>query len=139
MDNTINLSKEDISFLLEEIAKVAKSILKGLSKKQLHLNHKLADHINTMTKAINEVKRIVEADTYSVDPNDVLETPLLLPPVNIDIQAWAMDTGTSEFVNVSHWFETLYMDFSKLTLAEVYTFQHAAVTEIRIRDNSLTY
>ena len=50
-----------------------------------------------------------------------------------------METGTHNFDNVVHGFETLYMDFSKLMLAEVHTFQHAAVTKIRIRENALAY
>ena len=50
-----------------------------------------------------------------------------------------METGMPKFDNVVHGFETLYMDFSKITLAEVYNFEHATVTEIQIYENALAY
>ena len=113
--------------------------MKGVSKKQLCLNDKLEDHINTLTEFIDEVKSIVEDETYGMDRNDELVILILFPPVNIDIQEQAMETGTAEFDNVVHGFETLYMDFSKITLAEVYNFEHVAMTEIQICENALAY
>ena len=49
-------------------------------------------HVNKLTEAINEVKSTFKAETYYVDPRDVLETPLILSPLNIEIQAQALDT-----------------------------------------------
>ena len=85
------------------------------------MTNKIVDHINTLTEAINEVKITIEADTYLVDPTNVLETPLLLLLVNIEIQEQVMETRMPKFDNIVHGFETLYMDLSKLMLAKIYT------------------
>ena len=92
-----------------------------------------------LTEAMNEVKSTVEAETYGVYPNDALVTPLLQPPVKIDVQAREMATGTPKFDHVVHEFGTLTLDFSKLMLGEVYAIQHVVATEIRIRENALAY
>ena len=83
-----------------------------------------------LIEAINEVKSTVEAKTYGMDPNETLVTPLLFPLVKIDVQAREMETGTPEFDNIVHEFGTLMLDFSKLYLADVYSIQHAATTEL---------
>ena len=83
-------------------------------------------------EAINEVKSTIKAETYGVDPNDTLVTPLLLSPVKIDVKETTMDMGTLEFDHVLHEFGTLTMDLSKLALAKFYVVQHAATTKIRI-------
>ena len=75
-----------------------------------------------------------------MDPNDPLVTPLMLPPVKIDIQAGAMDMiRMPDFDHVVHEFGKLKLDFSKLALGDVYATHHAPTTEIRIQENSLAY
>ena len=44
-----------------------------------------------------------------------------------------------EFDNVVHGFEVINMDFSKLTLDEVYVVQQVAATEVRLRENAALY
>ena len=44
-----------------------------------------------------------------------------------------------EFNNVVHAFETLNMDFSKLTLAKVYVVQEEAVTQVLLKENMVSY
>ena len=113
-----------VAFLYKfESTEVTKSIFKNLSKKQLRLNDKLADHINQLTDALNEVKRTIEAETYGVDPNIPLVTLELVLSIKVEIQACVMEKGISTYNNVVHEFETLSMDFSKLTLEEVYAMQ----------------
>ena len=89
--------------------------------------------------AINEVQHIVEDETCNVDPNDTLVTPLLFPSVKIEVQLWAMEIGVPEYDDVFQEFGTLSLDFSKITLSEVYGIQHATATEIRIHENTLAY
>ena len=50
-----------------------------------------------------------------------------------------METRTPEFDNVVHGFETLYMDFSKIMLAEIYIVQHANGTKKWIWENPLVH
>ena len=47
--------------------------------------------------------------------------------------------GIGESNDVVQGFETLHMEFSKLALDEVYVFQQAVATEIRIRENVVMY
>ena len=105
----------------------------------MRLTNKLEEHINTLTEAINEVLNMIESETYGMDPSDALVTPLLLPLVKIEVQPRAMETGIQEYDDVIHQFGTLSIDFSKLALVGVYTIQHVATTEIRIRENTLSY
>ena len=139
MTNLISLAKDDIRFLSDAVTKVAWSNLKGIGKRQLQLTNQLEEHVNTLTEAINEVQNTIEAKTYNVDPNDTLVTPLLLMRVKIDVHSWALEIGTQEYDYVVHVFETMSIDFSKLSLAEVYAIQHAYATEIEIREKSLAY
>ena len=74
-----------MSLLSDAIAKVAKSSLKGIGKKQLWLTEKQAEHINMLIEAINEVRHTVEAETYDMDPSDQLVTPLMFLLVKIEI------------------------------------------------------
>ena len=139
MTNLISLAKDDIRLLSDAITKIAWSNLKGIGKRKLRLTNQLEEHVNTLTEAINEVWHTVEADTYYLDPNDTLVTPLLLLRVKIEVHSWALEIGTQEYDYVVHVFETMSIDFSKLALAEVYAIQHAYATEIKIREKSLAY
>ena len=67
--NTVSLAQDDISLLCDAIADVAKSSLKGVSKKQLQLTSELAEHVNQLIEAINKVKATFKAETYGVDPS----------------------------------------------------------------------
>ena len=67
--NTVSLAQDDISLLCDAIAEVAKSSLKGVSKKQLQLTSELAEHVNQLIEAINKVKATFKAETYGVDPS----------------------------------------------------------------------
>ena len=87
MTHRVSFDEEDMSLRFEAITEVAQSSLKGIGKKQLRLTNKLAEHINTLTEAINEVQHTVEAEPYSMVPNDALITSLLLLPMKIYVQA----------------------------------------------------
>ena len=65
----VNLADEDLGLLTDAITKVAKSSLKGISKKNLWLTNQLVEHINQLTEAINKVKATVEVEDYGVDPS----------------------------------------------------------------------
>ena len=74
----VSLDKEDIGLLVDVVAKVTETSLEGLSTQQMQVANKIAEHVNKITDAINEVKTIVEAETYGVDLGDTLAVPLLL-------------------------------------------------------------
>ena len=74
-----------MGLLSKEIIEFVQSSLKSIGKTKMQLTNKLEQHINTLTEAINEVRHIVEAETYDVDPNGTLVTPLLLPLVKIEV------------------------------------------------------
>ena len=81
----INLADEDKNLFSNSIAEVAKSILKGISKKHIRLTKKITEHVNQLTEAVNEVKATVEAETYGVDPSIPLVTPELVPLIKVGI------------------------------------------------------
>ena len=83
-----------MSLLFEPITEVAQSSLKGIGKKKMRLTKKFVEHINMLTKAINEVWNIVEAKTYDVDPIYTFITPPLLPLMKIEVQSQEMETRT---------------------------------------------
>ena len=76
-----------------------------------------------------------------MDPSVPLVTPNLVPPIKVQIQGRAMEIGmmTSAFDDVVKEFDTLQIEFSKLSLGEVYELQQEAVTEIRMRENVVAY
>ena len=80
----------------------------------MRLMNKMTEHINALTNTVNEVRNTVEDKNYGMDRNDTLVAPLLLPPVNMDIQSQAMETGTQEYDYVIHDFGTFSIYFSKL-------------------------
>ena len=85
----------------------------------------VTEHLNKLTEAINDVKDIFEPKTYAMDPNVPLVTPELVPPIKVEIHGRAMETGMGmgAFDDVVKYFDTLQIDFSKLTLGEVYELQ----------------
>ena len=83
MANTINLGDEDISLLADTVTEVEKTSFKGISKQQMCLTNKLTNHVNKLTKAINEVKITIEAEAYGVDSHSTLEEPLLFLSLKI--------------------------------------------------------
>ena len=139
MSNTINLADEDIGLLADRVTEVEKSSFKGISKQQMCLTNKLTNHVNKLTEAINEVKITIEAEAYGVDPNSTLEELLLFSPLKIGFNVQALETCQQAFGDVTHDFKTLIIDFSKLTLVEVYVVHHGATTRIRIQENDLAY
>ena len=48
--------------------------------------------------------------------------------IKVEIPGRVMEMGTHEFDDIVHVFEMLNMEFSKLTLVEVYVVQHAVAT-----------
>ena len=56
------------------------------------LTNKLTNHVNKLTKAINEVKIIVEAEAYGINPHSTLEELLLFPPLKIGFNLQALET-----------------------------------------------
>ena len=63
----------------------------------------------------------------------------MFPPLKVKLAAHVLERGMKEFDDVSHELGTLSIDFSKLTMAEVYVVHHAVVTEIRFRESALVY
>ena len=90
-----------------------------------------------MIEAINEVKVIVEAETYGVDPNITLTTPALLTPIKVNILGCTMETEAEKSAVDDN--STLQIHFSKLDLSEVYEIQQEATLEIRLRENVVAY
>ena len=100
---------------------------------------KVVEHLNKLTEAINEVKTTIEDETYGVDPGDTLAAPMLFLPLNMELKVQALESGTEEYDGVMKALGMLMLDFSKLSLAEVYFIQHAATTKLHIMENALSY
>ena len=92
-----------------------------------------------LTEAMNEVKSTVEAETYDIDPDDILVSQLMFPPLKIELKVQELESRMLKYDDVIHVMGKLSLDFSKITLAEVYTMQHVSVMEIRIKENSLAH
>ena len=76
---------------------------------------------------------------YGMDHNVPLVTSELVPLIKVELQARIMQTGMPEFDAAIHGFETMHIEFSKLTLTKFYEIQQAAVAEIRLRENVVAY
>ena len=98
-------------------------------------------HLNKLIKVISDVKAIVEAETYGVDPNIQVVAPILVPPIMVTIQTSTLqiETGPSAFDNMVNKFSTLQLDFSRMPLSEVYEVQQEAAMEMRLRENVVAY
>ena len=48
-------------------------------------------------------------------------------------------TNAAETDTIFHSLDTLTLDFSKLTLPQIYSIQHATATKLRIRENVVAY
>ena len=83
--NIVSLDGEDITMIADAAAGVAHTSLKSISRKYTPLTNKITTHVNRLTEAINEVRRVVEAETHGADLADTLETPLLLPPLKVEV------------------------------------------------------
>ena len=77
-------------------------------------------HVNKLTKAIYEVRGAVEVEMHAADPENTLETPLLLSLLKVELSTHMMDTWMKEFDDISHELGKFSIDFSKLTMAELY-------------------
>ena len=62
-----------------------------------------------MIEAISDVKSIVVAETYGVEPNIQVVVPVLVPPIKVTIQTDALETGIgpSAFDNMVNEFAIL--------------------------------
>ena len=109
-----------MSLIVDVVTEVMKTKFKGIGKQQMRLTKKLTEHVNNLTEAIWKVWDIVEAETYGVDLHDTLKSPLLFALLKIEFKSQALETWTQEYDDVVHEFGTLSMDFSKLSLVEVY-------------------
>ena len=118
----------------DDVAKVSKDNLAILKMRQVIIADQVGNHLTKLVDAINEVKAIVEAETYGVDPNVPLVTLELVSLFKVGIQGCTMETGmgTIVFYDVVKEFDTLQIGFSKLTLGEVYELQQESVTKIRV-------
>ena len=85
MTNTDTLTEDDICTLVDAIARVPKKILEVLNTQQENLDGQAAKHLNNLIESINEVKTIVEAETYGMDPNIPLVTQELVSPIKVQI------------------------------------------------------
>ena len=64
---------------------VAQTSLKHISRKQTLLINKITMHVNRLIKSINEVWGTVEYEMHGADPTNTLETPILLPPLKVEL------------------------------------------------------
>ena len=105
------------------------------------MDGQVAEHLNKLIEAINDIKATVKAETYDVDPSISLVTPELVPPIKLQIHGHAMETraATGAFDDIVKEFATLQIEFSKISLGEFYDLQHASMTEIWLRDNFVSY
>ena len=98
-----------------------------MKMQQVSIAYQVGNHLTKLVDAINEVKAVVEAETYGMDPSVPLVTLELVLLIKVQIQGCTLETGaeTSEIDDIVKEFDPLHIDFSKLTLSEVYDLQQA--------------
>ena len=74
-----------------------------------------------------------------MDPSVTLVMPDLVPSIKVKVQAQAMETKTTYFDTAMHRFENMHIEFSKLSLNEVYEIQQEAATKVQLRENVVAY
>ena len=118
--------------LAEAVAVVTKNMVVILKTQQVSIVDQVGNHLTKFIGSINEVKSFVEVDTYALDPIVPLVVPDLVPPIKVQIHGCTLEIGTetSAFDDVIKDFDTLQMDFSKLSLGEVYELQRETVTKV---------
>ena len=95
--------------------------------------------VNQLAKIVTEVHDAMQDETYGVDPANTLAMPVLLPPLRIEMPVQEFSTEEAKKEASVHSLDTLILDFSKITLLQIYSIQHATATEIRIWENALAY
>ena len=76
---------EDLTLLSDAVTEVAEKILGNIVRKQTNWMASITMKVNQLAETIIEVRDTIHAETYGVDSADTLETPLLLPPLRIEM------------------------------------------------------
>ena len=70
--------------MLEDVvAKVTKDSLPVQKTQEVNIADQVGNHLTKLVDTINEVKAIVEAETYGMDPSVPLVTPELVSPIKV--------------------------------------------------------
>ena len=88
-DRTLNmntLNEDDLQELANVVAKVTQDNFASLNMQQVNIATQVEGHLNKLIEPIQDVKAIVEVETYGVDPSIPLVTPKLVLPVRVVIQ-----------------------------------------------------
>ena len=81
----------------------------------------------------------MQVETYGVGQENSLETPIMLLPLRIEIPVEALYKKGKENEASIHNLDTLILNFSKLTLPQIYSIQQDTTTEITIQENVVAY
>ena len=122
----MNIAEEDMNLLREAIAKVAKSTLGNITRKQTNWMTSLSAQVTRLEEYVIEVCNTMQDETYGVDPLDTLVTLMVLPPLRIEIPTHAFSIDATKTDASVHILDTLTLDFSKIILPQIYSIQHAA-------------
>ena len=131
------LTEDDLQKHVDVVAKVAQDNLTSLRTQQLNIATQVEGHLNKLIEAIQDVKITMEAETYGVDPSVLLVTPLLVSSIKVVIQRHALEEDVD--ISIGYDDHNAQIDFSKLSLEEVYNIQQGVVFEIWLRENAISY
>ena len=80
------MTEDDLQELVDTVAKVTQDNLATLRMRQLNIATQFECHLNKFIEAIQDVKAIMEAETYGIDPSILLVKLPLVPPIKVVIQ-----------------------------------------------------
>ena len=83
----MGITKEDLTLLSEAVAEVAEKNLGKIVSKKTNWTASITTKVNRLAETVAEVHDTMQAETYGVDPTDTLVTPVLLPPLRIEMPA----------------------------------------------------
>ena len=75
---------------------------------------------------------------YATTQAEALVVPIMLPPLTIEMLANTLSKIGEKNEASLHNLDALILNFSKLTLLQIYTIQHTIAMEIRIREATTT-
>ena len=129
--NTTILTEDDLQELSNTVKKVAQDNLRDIMAQQVSIANQVQGHLNKLTTAINDIKDTVEVETYGVDPNVPLVTPMLVPAIKVLIQKQALEANEETSVGTSD--NNAKIDFSKFLLEDFYIVQQVAATKLWLK------
>ena len=70
----------------------------------------------------------MQVGTHGVTQSDALAAPIMIPPLTIEMPAEALSKKGEESEASLHNLNTLILNFSKLTLLQIYSIQQTTAT-----------